>query len=96
MAHDVHGGWMTASQYQMVHAAVMLALDSQMQSKSSSDKKNASVCFNVGTACFSLSIYLLCLLKINNVKPPFGLGIVTPVGGLIIIAGWLAVVKSAL
>lgn len=43
----------------------------------------------LGTLCFSGSLYLMALAGLN-------LGIVTPIGGLLLIAGWLALGAAGL
>ena len=53
----------------------------------------ATVLFAVGILLFSGSIYLLVFLKNNGV----GLGpvgIITPIGGLLFVAGWMAIATA--
>jgi uncharacterized membrane protein YgdD (TMEM256/DUF423 family) len=49
------------------------------------DKKQrySAVCFIVGTLLFSGSLYALCFLDIGK------LGMITPVGGVFLIVGWV-------
>ncbi|KAK3401300.1 DUF423-domain-containing protein, partial [Sordaria brevicollis] len=69
--------WSTAAHYQLVHSAVLLA---------ASHHPVASALFTAGMTMFSGSIYALTL---DTERYRF-LGPVTPVGGLFLIAGWLA------
>lgn len=45
--------------------------------------------FTAGTILFSGSIYALCLLKSEGHIGLGGLGILTPIGGVLFIGGWL-------
>ncbi|KAK1777245.1 hypothetical protein QBC45DRAFT_331171 [Copromyces sp. CBS 386.78] len=69
--------WSTAAHYQLVHSAVLLV---------ASHHPVASALFTAGMTMFSGSIYALTL---DTERFRF-LGPVTPVGGLFLIAGWLA------
>ncbi|KAK3948969.1 hypothetical protein QBC32DRAFT_327352 [Pseudoneurospora amorphoporcata] len=69
--------WSTAAHYQLVHSAVVLV---------ASHHPVASALFTAGMTMFSGSIYALTL---DTERFRF-LGPVTPVGGLFLIAGWLA------
>ncbi|ORY02884.1 DUF423-domain-containing protein [Basidiobolus meristosporus CBS 931.73] len=72
--------WETAAHYQLFHSAVLLAA-------SLGRKTNAAGPLLIaGTAFFSGSIYLLVLDK-ERFRP---LGPVTPLGGLCLIGGWVA------
>ena len=69
--------WATAAQYHLVSSAVTLVAASQR-------KVPAAALLAAGTVVFSGSLYALVL---TNVK---ALGAVTPVGGLLMVGGWLA------
>ena len=76
----------TGVKYQMYHALFLLFLGS---SNLVSEKVKKSIYFLVlsGVVLFSGSIYLLATKNISNVD--FGIiGIVTPIGGLLMIVGW--------
>jgi uncharacterized membrane protein YgdD (TMEM256/DUF423 family) len=49
----------------------------------------AAICFVIGIAVFSGSLYLLVLTGMR------WLGAITPLGGLALIAGWLLLVRAA-
>lgn len=76
--------------YQMYHAIVLLALG----------LNNAPIsaaiywCFTIGIILFSFSIYGLILSDAKGKKLRF-LGPITPLGGLLLVAGWLLLLVSA-
>lgn len=79
-AHGAHGeaaDWLrTGAQYQMVHAvAALVALRT--------DARGAAGLFVGGAAVFSGTLYLMAS------GLPHWLGAVTPIGGAMLIAGWL-------
>ena len=46
--------------------------------------------FLIGIALFSGSLYLLTALKATQTVGLTGIGIITPIGGLFLVAGWVA------
>jgi uncharacterized membrane protein YgdD (TMEM256/DUF423 family) len=79
--------WKTASLYHVVHAVVLLILAFAF-----SDPKQGRWtwnCFVSGVIIFSGSLYLLCLTGIK------WLGAITPIGGLLLMAGWLLLALGA-
>jgi uncharacterized membrane protein YgdD (TMEM256/DUF423 family) len=75
--------WGTASQYHLVHSIVLLALGLFSVATSRSVTTPGAL-FVAGTVLFSGSIYLLVLTEMRWLGP------VTPIGGLLLIAGWLS------
>jgi uncharacterized membrane protein YgdD (TMEM256/DUF423 family) len=75
------GVWHTAVQYHAWHALGLLAVGLAMESIWA---KAAGWLLVAGVLLFSGSLYALAL------GAPKGLGIVTPLGGLAFIAGWIA------
>ena len=73
--------WKTASQYHLAHAALMVVVGLVLKSKAAFA---AVVLFLFGVVLFSGSLYALVL---TNVK---WLGAVAPVGGALLISGWIA------
>ena len=78
------GVWQTAVQYHAWHALGLLAVALTGFHLQGSWLKAAGWLIVAGIALFSGSLYALAL------GAPKGLGIVTPVGGLAFILGWLA------
>lgn len=78
--------WATAAQYHLLHSVVLLALGLFATYSGKSVKLPASL-FASGMVLFSGSIYLLVLTKMRWLGP------ITPIGGLILILGWLSLVR---
>ncbi len=72
------GWWQTAVQYQMWHAVGLIAL-----STLPGRLGLPAVLIAAGTIVFSGSLYIMALTGLR------WLGAVTPLGGLLMIAGWL-------
>jgi uncharacterized membrane protein YgdD (TMEM256/DUF423 family) len=75
--------WTTASQYHLLHSVVLLALALFAASTAKPIGTPASLLL-AGVVLFSGSIYLLVLTEMRWLGP------VTPLGGLLLIAGWLS------
>jgi len=81
--------WETAAHYHLTHAlAVGLAAFLASRSASTSTVV-AGVAFNAGILLFCGSLYAMTLTGIR------GLGAVTPIGGVALLVGWLAVLVAA-
>ena len=79
----------TGVQYQMYHVFALLFIGVLWQNFPSKLLKAAGNCFLLGMLLFSGSLYLITILKANDITGLGKLGIITPVGGLFFIAGWL-------
>jgi uncharacterized membrane protein YgdD (TMEM256/DUF423 family) len=80
----------TGVKYQMYHAIVLLALGLNSEYSTSA----MYWCFTVGILFFSFSIYGLVLSSAKGKKIRL-LGPITPIGGLLLAAGWLLIVLKA-
>lgn len=82
----------TAARYQMYHALALLivGLLSAMPQISRHKLKLAAGAFILGIILFSGSLYLLALSGLS------WLGAVTPLGGILFLGGWLAMLLAAL
>jgi uncharacterized membrane protein YgdD (TMEM256/DUF423 family) len=80
--------WRTASQYALLHAVALLALGLFGVASGRSVRWPASL-WLAGVVLFSGSIFLLVL------GGPRWLGPVTPLGGLCLIVGWIALLLLA-
>ncbi|GAL00092.1 hypothetical protein JCM19314_346 [Nonlabens ulvanivorans] len=77
----------TGVRYQMYHALALILLAS-IPLISDKTKKVVFYLFTIGVILFSISIYLLTTTKLWNIDFSF-LGPVTPIGGLLLISGWI-------
>jgi uncharacterized membrane protein YgdD (TMEM256/DUF423 family) len=76
--------------YQMYHSIVLLVLSFNSNAISSA----TYWCFTIGIILFSFSIYGLVLSSAKGRKLRF-LGPITPIGGLLLVFGWLLLLLSA-
>lgn len=72
----------TGVEYQFTHLLALLAVALLMRSTPAPLLNAAAWCFALGVAVFSGSLYALALSGIRV------LGAVTPIGGLLFLAGW--------
>jgi len=79
----------TGVQYQMYHSLALLGSAMLYERFGNKFVKWAGFCFITGILLFSGSLYLLTLLKATATVGLQGIGIITPFGGLFLIAGWL-------
>jgi len=73
----------TAVEYQFYHVPALLAVALLMVHRQQQALVVAGVCFAVGILVFSGSLYALSLSGIRV------LGAITPIGGMLLLAGWL-------
>jgi uncharacterized membrane protein YgdD (TMEM256/DUF423 family) len=79
--------WHTATEYHLIHAVVLLALGVWLRTvPSAPGVQAAALCFAAGILVFSGSLYALVLTDVRV------LGAVTPLGGVLLIAGWFVLV----
>ena len=84
------GWWETAAHYHLMHA-LALGLCAQLLARGlGTAVQAAGVCFTLGILLFSGSLYAMTLTGITK------LGMITPLGGLLFLAGWTAIVVAAL
>ncbi len=86
----------TGVKYQFYHS-IAIAICGIVSSYSFCNAKKIKLAmwsFVVGIICFSGSIYALNLLKSKEIVGIKGLGIITPIGGLFFIVGWVLLAIS--
>jgi len=83
------GTFQTGVQYQMYHAFALILLAIVYQQFSNSFMHYSGWFFIGGILLFSGSLYVLALLKAKDVVGLSGIGIITPIGGLLFITGWV-------
>lgn len=79
----------TGVHYQLIHAVVLLIAGFYAEKMAGSLFNSAVVCFILGIFFFSGSIYILSTKVIWNIQTPWWLGPITPLGGLLLIVGWI-------
>ncbi len=81
--------YQTGVQYQMYHAFALLLVGILSDRLSRSLINWSGAFFVLGIVLFSGSLYLLASLKAMNKVGVSGIGIITPIGGLMFLAGWI-------
>lgn len=87
---DAMRAWETAVQYHLLHAIMLVVVGTWLaRSGSSPALAGAGWAFALGTLLFSGSLYGLVTTEIRLFGP------VTPLGGLVLLLGWLLLVVAA-
>lgn len=91
LANGMANAWETAVRYHLLHAVALLALAVWLRPAGRHGRaaNAAGWCWAAGVVVFSGSLYWLAL------GGPRWLGPVTPLGGLALLAGWLALIPAA-
>ncbi len=89
--------WNTAAQYQFYHGLALLGLSAVQGRLASRTIAWVRTLFVMGVFCFSGSLYLLASREILGIESAVRvLGPITPLGGLLFMAGWAALLIAAL
>lgn len=80
----------------MYHALALLLIGVLYGRLQNSLLNFAGIFFIAGIVLFSGSLYLLASLKAMNKVGTTGIGIITPIGGLLFIIGWILLLISLL
>jgi uncharacterized membrane protein YgdD (TMEM256/DUF423 family) len=86
--------WHTAVQYQFYHVFALLFLSTFSRTRSRLVNV-AFYLFTLGILFFSGSLYLLSCSNLLGLTRSVWLGVLTPFGGLLFIAGWIALAMAA-
>lgn len=86
---DTIATYQTAVQYQMYHALALLAVGILADRFSGNWIQYAGFFFIGGIILFSGSLYLIASLKAMDRGVSRGVGLITPVGGMLFIIGWI-------
>lgn len=91
LANGMTNAWETAVRYHLLHAVALLALAVWLRQANGGTRaaRAAGWAWLIGVVVFSGSLYGLAL------GGPRWLGPVTPLGGIALLAGWLALVPAA-
>jgi len=84
------GVFETGVKYQGLHAVVLLFIGLMSMQSSVSLWRHAALSINLGIFLFSFSLYALAL------GAPRWFGPITPLGGLLLIVGWVLIIGAAL
>lgn len=79
--------WKTASVYHFIHTLALLAV--AILPLSPKRKRIGTALFLIGMLCFSGSLYLLSTRSLHQL-PVTILGPITPLGGMLLILGWVS------
>ncbi len=79
----------TGVQYQLYHALALIAVALVFDKQPVKWLRWSGFCFFMGILFFSGSLYLITILKLNNSNFAKLAGPLTPLGGILFIAGWL-------
>ena len=82
-ASDRLATWETAVSYQVYHGLALLAVGLLAARGVGFAGPASGWCFLLGIVLFSGSLYALCLTQIKM------LGAITPIGGMLFLAGWV-------
>jgi uncharacterized membrane protein YgdD (TMEM256/DUF423 family) len=88
--------YQTGVQYQMYHALALVLVGILSERILNSYLSYAGVLFVAGIVLFSGSLYLIVSLYAMNKTVPTAVGILTPIGGLLFILGWICLLVSLL
>jgi uncharacterized membrane protein YgdD (TMEM256/DUF423 family) len=86
----------TGVQYQLYHALVLLAIALLIDKIEHRFIKWAGNCFMAGVFLFCGSLYLLTVFKIQGSAAVKFVGPITPIGGIIFVAGWVFLFLAAI
>lgn len=89
LSPDALAIWHTAVEYQFYHAGALLIVGLWLNQQPGKALGAAGLCFALGVVFFSGSLYALALSGIRM------LGAITPIGGLLFLAGWLILLWRA-
>ena len=84
------GTFQTGVQYQMYHALALILVAIVFEKAGQQNMLQlAGYCFLTGIVLFSGSLYILTAIKATDKVGLEKIGILTPIGGLFFVAGWL-------
>jgi uncharacterized membrane protein YgdD (TMEM256/DUF423 family) len=86
--------YQTGVQYQMYHALALLAVGMLSERIGANLLNYAGFSFIAGVVLFSGSLYLIVSLHAMNRPVSTAVGILTPLGGLFFILGWILLLIS--
>jgi uncharacterized membrane protein YgdD (TMEM256/DUF423 family) len=79
----------TGVRYQFYHVFALLAVAILFGSFPGKNLQYAGMCFIIGIILFSGSLYALTALSATKTDGLRGIGVITPIGGIFFIIGWV-------
>ena len=79
----------TGVRYQFYHGFALLAVGILYEKFPGSLMRWAGNCFQIGIVLFSGSLYVMTALRVTDTAGAEKLGLITPLGGLFFITGWM-------
>ena len=95
MTPDQLSAFDTATKYQLFHALALLFLFFINQDKNLKWFNRSAKLFITGILLFSGSLYLLTTRNLTGIEALSFLGPITPIGGLFLMGGWIAIMIQA-
>ena len=93
---QAYHNWSTAAQYQFYHGLALLGIASLNGRLASRLVSFVRILFLLGILCFCGSLYLLAAREILGIQSLTRvLGPITPLGGLMFIAGWAVILVGS-
>jgi uncharacterized membrane protein YgdD (TMEM256/DUF423 family) len=86
---ETFSGFQTASYYQLFHALALLCAGIMYRHYKNKKMQLSGYFFIVGVVLFSGSIYARVFMELLELEKPFVLALITPVGGVFFMLGWL-------
>ena len=86
----------TAVRYQFYHVFALLVCGILAEKFTGTFIARAGTFFILGILLFSGSLYIISAMLTNEIRVPFFVGILTPLGGICFIAGWAFLAVSFL
>ncbi|GAA4315832.1 DUF423 domain-containing protein [Compostibacter hankyongensis] len=93
---DVLEIYETGVRYQFYHVFALLAVGILYRWYPGKAMSWAGILFIAGVVLFSGSLYLITLMKAGGKSVPTGIGLLTPLGGLLLTGGWAALLLAFL
>jgi len=89
VAPETVATYQTGVQYQMYHALALIVVGILTERTANSFLNYSGLLFLGGVVFFSGSLYMIVSMQAMNKTIPAYIGILTPVGGLLFIIGWI-------
>lgn len=93
---DTVSTFQTGVTYQFYHVFALIATGILFAQIPGAHLEWAGRCFIIGIILFSGSLYAMTMLKMTGNVGLRGIGIVTPIGGVFFIAGWVSLLLGVL